>query len=151
MDILQPSLEYGCEVWNINNCQDKTLETIQLRAGSVTTCDEPMCADLGLETFKSGRDFQTLKWYCKVKHTNNQRLPGKLLTNRWDSVKCKGHPRKSWLTQVDSLMKDLDLQDKDLAVKLIRDAINKSECGQFETSLQQSQNCKCIYRVDNRD
>ena len=67
---------------------------------------------------------------------NNQRLPSKLLTNRRDTVKCRGYPRKFWLAQVDSLMKDLDLQNKDLAVKLINQAINKRDCGQFETALQ---------------
>ena len=82
-----------------------------------------MRADLGLETLESRRDFCKLKWYCKIKHMNSQRLPSTLLTNRWDSIKCRGHPRKSWLAQVDSLMKDLD--DKDLAIKLIREAINK--------------------------
>ena len=56
---------------------------------------------------------------------NNQRLPSKLLTNRWDNVKCGGCPRKSWLARVDSLMKDLDIEDKDLAVKLIKEATNK--------------------------
>ena len=70
-----------------------------------------MHADLGLETLKDKR-FRKLKWYRKIK----QILPIKLLTNRWDSVKCRGHPRKFWLALVDSLMKDLDLQDKDLAV-----------------------------------
>ena len=33
-------------------------------------------------------------------------------------------------------MKDLDLQDKDLVVKIIREAIDKRECKQFETALQ---------------
>ena len=53
-----------------------------------------------------------------------------------DSVKCKGHPRKSWPAQMDSLMKDLYILDTDLAVKLIRKVINKRECWQFETALQ---------------
>ena len=38
-----------------------------------------------------------------------------------------GHPTKSLLAEVDSLMKDLDLQGKDLAVKINREAINKRE------------------------
>ena len=97
MAILLPSLECGCEVWNTNKCQDKALESIQLRAGkyilgcSVTTCDEPVRADLGLETLKSRRDFRKLKWYRKIKQMNNQRLPSKLLINRWDSVKCTSY------------------------------------------------------------
>ena len=103
---------------------------------SVTICDEPVRADLGLETLKSRRDFRKLKWYRKIKQMINQRLLGKLLINRWDSVKCRGHPRKSWLAQVDLLVKHLDLQDKDLAVKLIREAIDKRKCGQFEIALQ---------------
>ena len=78
--MLQHSLEYGCEVWNINKCQDKALESIQLHAGkyilgcSITNCDESVFADLGLETFKSRRDFCKLKWYHKINQMNNQRL-----------------------------------------------------------------------------
>ena len=55
MAVLRPSLEYGCEVWNPNKCQAKALESIQLRACkyilgcSITTCDEPVLAGLGLE------------------------------------------------------------------------------------------------------
>ena len=58
MALLRPSLEYGCEVWNTNKCQDKALKSRQLRAGKcildcfVTTCDEPVHADLCLETLK---------------------------------------------------------------------------------------------------
>ena len=67
MAVLRPSLEYGCEVWSINKCQAKVLESIQLRACkhilgcSVTTCNEPVCADLGLEGLKCRRDFHRLK------------------------------------------------------------------------------------------
>ena len=56
MAVLRPSTEYGCEVWNTNKCQAKALESIQLHACkhvlgcSVTTCDEPVHADLRLET-----------------------------------------------------------------------------------------------------
>ena len=58
MAVLRPSLEYGFEVWNANKCQAKASESIQLCARkyilgcSVTTCDEPVHADLGLETLK---------------------------------------------------------------------------------------------------
>ena len=139
------SLEYGCEIWNTNKSQDKVLESIQLRAGKyilacfVTTCDEPVRADLqhvGLETLKSKRDFHELKWYCRIKQMNNQNLPCKLLINRWDNANCRSHPRKFWLAEVDLLMKDLDLQDRELAIKIIREAIDKRECRQFETTLQ---------------
>ena len=61
---------------------------------------------------------------------NSQSLPSKFLTSRWDRVKCRDHPRKYWL------VKDLDLQGKDLAVKLIRESVVKRECGQFETALK---------------
>ena len=71
MAVLRPSLEYGCEVWNANKCQAKTLESIQLRACKcilgccITTCDEPVLVDLGLETLKYRRDFRKLKWQYK--------------------------------------------------------------------------------------
>ena len=88
---LQPiaSLEYGCEMWNTNKCQVKTLESIQLRGCkyilrcSVTTCDEPVHANLGLKTLRYRRDFPKLKWYCKVMSTKDERLPFRPLTNEW--------------------------------------------------------------------
>ena len=87
MAVSQTSLEYGCEVWNTNMCQAKALESIQLHASKqifrcfVTTCDEPVHADLGLKTLINRRDFGKLKWYNKVMSMNDERLPFKLLTN----------------------------------------------------------------------
>ena len=52
------------------------------------------------------------------------RLLVKLLSNKWDNMKCKGCPRK-WVAQVDSLMKQLDLQDKVLDVKVIKNPLIK--------------------------
>ena len=142
MAVLRPSLEYGCEVWNTNKCQAKALESIQLRACkyilgcSVTTCDEPVRADLGLESLKCRRDFRKLRWYRKIMCMNNKRLPIKLLSNEWEIVRCKGRPRKSWLAKLDVLKKELDLQDKVLDIKVIKEALAKRECEQFEMALQ---------------
>ena len=61
MAVLRRSLEYGSEVWNANKCQANALESIQLRACkyilgcSITTCDEPVLADFGLEMLKYER------------------------------------------------------------------------------------------------
>ena len=98
MAVLRPSLEYGCEVWNANKCQAKVLESIQLRSCkyilgcSIATCEEPVLADLSLETLKYRRDFRKLKWHYKIKHMNDERLPVKLLANERDKVKSKGRP-----------------------------------------------------------
>ena len=40
----------------------------------VTTCDEPVQADLSLKALKYIRDYRKLKWYRKVKHMNDERL-----------------------------------------------------------------------------
>ena len=60
-------------------------------------------------------------------------------------MKCRGHPRKSWVVQVDSLKKELDLQDEALNVKLIRKALNRRECEEFEVALQHKFKL-CLYR-----
>ena len=60
------------------------------------------------------RDVCKLKWYYK--HTNDERLPFKLLANEWDKVKNEGRPRKCWLAHVNSLKKELNLQDKILEI-----------------------------------
>ena len=72
---------------------------------SVTTCDEPLHAELGFKTWNNRRDFYELKWYCKVMCMNDKRLPFNLLSNQWNKVKCMGHPRISWVAQVDILGK----------------------------------------------
>ena len=86
----------------------------------MTNCDEPVHADLVLKTLKNRRDFHNLKWYGKVMRMNDKRLPFKSLSNDWDKVKYKGHPKRSWLAQVDSLRKQLNLQDKVLDIELIK-------------------------------
>ena len=142
MAVLRPSWEYGCEVWNANKCQAKALESIQLRACkyilgcSMTTCDEPVLADLGLEALKYRIDFRKLKWHYKIKLMNDERLPFKLLANEWDKVKSKGRPRKCWLAHVNPLRKELDLQDKILERKLIKEALDRRECEEFEMALR---------------
>ena len=40
-------------------------------------------------------------------------------------MKCKGHPRISWAAQVESLKKELDLQDKVLDVKIMKEGLEK--------------------------
>ena len=43
---------------------------------------------------------------------------------------------KSWVARVDSLKKELDLQDKVFCVKQFEKAIDKRECEEFEMALQ---------------
>ena len=66
---------------------------------------------------------------------NDKRLPGKVLSNKWDNVKYKGHPRKSWVAWVGALKKELDIQDKVLDVKLVKKALDKRECEEFDRVL----------------
>ena len=83
-------------MWNTNKCKAKAFKYIQLRPCkyilrcSVTTCDEPVCAYLGLKTLRSMKNFRTLRWYCKVSSMNDEGLPLKLLIDEWNKVKCKG-------------------------------------------------------------
>ena len=127
---------------DINKCQTKPLESVQLQACkyilfcSVTTCDEPVRADLGLQTLKCRRDFHRLKWYNKIMCMSVKRLSSKLLSNKWNNKKCKGRPRKSWIPPVNSLKKEVDLQDKVLSVKQIKNGLDQRECEEFEVALQ---------------
>ena len=56
-------------------------------------------------------------------------------------MKYRGRPRKSWVVQVNSLKKKLDLQGEDLNVKLIRKALDRREHEEFEVDLQHKPNC----------
>ena len=72
---------------------------------------------------------------------NDKRLPGKLLSNKWDGVKCKGHPSKSCIGLVNTLKKDH--WNKVLVVDLIGWALHSKECEEFEMTLGH----KCIIYV----
>ena len=71
------------------------------------------------------------------------------MSNEWDKVKCKGHPRKTWLAQVDSLKRELDLQDKALNIKIMKEALAKRECEEFEMCLQHKSKLQ-VYREVKR-
>ena len=57
-----------------------------------------------------------------------------LSSNELDKMKCKGHPRTLWPSQVDALKKELDLRDKILAIKIIKKSLIK-ECEDFEIAV----------------
>ena len=46
-------------------------------------------------------------------------------------------PPKCWFAHVNYLQKELNLQDKVLESKLIKEALDKRECEDIETALQQ--------------
>ena len=75
----------------------------------------------------------------------DDRLPFRLLTNEWDKVKCKGCPRRSWITQVEFLKKELGLQDQVLDIRLIKKVFEKRECEEFEMALQHKSELQ-VYR-----
>ena len=72
-----------------------------------STCDEPVLVDLGLETFKRRKDFCELKWYCKINHMNDDRLP--FTSNERNKVRSFGGPRIHWLAHVNFLKQQLKL------------------------------------------
>ena len=82
-------------MWNASKCQTKSLESTQLCASKyilgccVTNCDEPVQGDLTLESSKYGRNLHRLKCYRKIMCTNDKRIPIKLLSNKWNNIKCR--------------------------------------------------------------
>ena len=67
---------------------------------------------------------------------NDDGLPFKLFTNEWDKVKSSGCPRNWQPAQVNSLKRELNLQDKMMEIKLIREFVDKRRCEEFEMALQ---------------
>ena len=67
---------------------------------------------------------------------NDERLPFKLLSNEWNKVKSKGRPRICWLAHVNSLKKGLNLEDKILEIRLIKEALDNREWEDFEMALR---------------
>ena len=59
---------------------------------------------------------------------NDKSLPFKLLSNEQDKLKCKGHPRKSWLAPVVFLKERIGHPRQSLNIKLIKKALDKREC-----------------------
>ena len=71
----------------------------------------------------------------------HERLPFKLLSNEWNKV----NNQKCWYAHVNSLKKELNLQDKVLKTKLIKEALDKRECEEFEMALQHKLKW-CVYK-----
>ena len=67
---------------------------------------------------------------------NDKMLPFKLSSNGWDEEKSKGHLRKSWPAQMNSLNNELHLQDKVWDVKIIKKSLDKWECEEFKMALR---------------
>ena len=59
-----------------------------------------------------------------------------LLSTNWERVKCRGLPIKSWVTGIESLKQELDLQNGVLNAKQICKAIESRELWEFEMALQ---------------
>ena len=114
------------------------------------TCDEPVLVDLDLESLEYRRDFRKLKWYCKIKHMSDERLPFILLANDWGKVKSKGRPRKCWLAHVNSWRKELNIQDKTLEIKLIKEVCDERACGEFEMALQHKSKLRVYKELKRR-
>ena len=66
----------------------------------------------------------------------DEKLQIKLLSNEWNKVKSKGLPQKCWLTNVNSLKKELNFQDEVLELKLIKETLDTKECEEIEEALQ---------------
>ena len=73
---------------------------------------------------------------------NDERLQFKLLTNEWGKVKCKGHPRKSWLALVEFLKKEKGLQDQILDIKLIKKHLIKESVKSLKWHYNINPNCE---------
>ena len=71
-----------------------------------------------------------------MKHMNDEVLPFKLLSNEWGKVKSKGHLKNVGLL--------LNLQDKILEIKQIKEALNKKEFEKLEMALQHKSKL-CVY------
>ena len=57
---------------------------------SIPTCDQPVCANLGLKTLKNRRDFCKLKCNLKVMCMNDERLRSKGLSAL--GIGCASNP-----------------------------------------------------------
>ena len=65
-------------------------------------------------------------------------------------VKCRGHPKKSWVTGIELLKKELDLQNKVFDIKQILNTTGSSELKESEMVLQHKSklhNCKGLKEV----
>ena len=67
---------------------------------------------------------------------SDKRLPFKLLSNEWDNVKRKGHPKKI-LACPDGFFKErIGSPRESRGYKTSQKALDKSECEDFEMALQ---------------
>ena len=126
---LEPTLEYGSEVWEANKAQAAALESVVLGGAkrilgcSSRTCNEAVRGDMGLESLQGRRDKVKLKLWYKLACMEDDRYPHKLFRQIWNIEPRRGRQRKSWSRVVDDLFSSLHL-DK---AEWVED-IQKGEC-----------------------
>ena len=99
---LEPTLEYGSEVWEANKTQAAALESLLLGGAKCIlgclsrTCNEAVRGDMGLGSLQGHRDKAKLKWWYKLAVMEDDRYPHKLSRQNWNIKPHRGHHRKSW-------------------------------------------------------
>ena len=84
LSVIRPTIEYGSEVWEGNNSQAGSLESIILdRAKRILGCssktyNEAVRGDMGFYTLQSRRDIAKLKWWYKLAALPEDRYPKQL-------------------------------------------------------------------------
>ena len=101
LSVIRPNIEYGSEVWEGNNSQAGSLESIILLDGakrglgcSSKTCNEAVRGDVGLDTLQSRRDRAKLKWWYKLATLPEDRYPKQLFNQEWNIKPRRGRQRK---------------------------------------------------------
>ena len=130
----------NAKLWNMvvkcgtQVCQANALNSIHVYAFkyilgcSISTCDEPILADLGLETLKYRRDFHKLKWHYKIKCLNDE----KLQLNCWTKWRIKVAPRNDGLPMLILWGKNWIFTTKFGIWKLSKETLDRRECEEFE-------------------
>ena len=115
LSVIRPTIEYGSEVWEGNNSQAGSLESIILDGAkrilgcSSKTYNEAVRGDMGFYTLQSRRDIAKLKWWYKLAALPEDRYPKQLFNQEWNIKPHRGRQRKVWSRMVDDLFKSLDI------------------------------------------
>ena len=157
LSVLRPSLEYGSEVWEGNNSQAASLESIMLGGAkrvlgcSSKTSNEAIWGDMGLEFLQGRRDKHKLSWWYKVVNMPLSRYPKQLFQEEWNIKPRPGRQRKVWKRVVDDIFESLELGKGEWVESISKGETSIKEfLALVDESIKESDRCQFLKGLNNK-
>jgi len=126
--IVEPSLMYGSEVWNLNVHERKRVEAVEMNClrsiCSVRRIDRVRNDEIRRRCRKKGSvsermDQSILRWFGHVERMDGDRMAKQVYESEMQGRRCRGRPRKKWMDSVKEVLakRGLNIQEAKVCVQ----------------------------------